>query len=54
MTCLKLLRLLNEPLKKSCVVFVIWEHVIMVFSFDDLFGLTWRMLTTCLTLTKSP
>jgi hypothetical protein len=26
MTCLKLLRLLNEPLKKSCVVFIIWKH----------------------------
>jgi hypothetical protein len=51
MTCLKWLRLLNEPLKKSCVVFIIWEHVIVVFSFDALFGLTWCMLTTCLTLT---
>jgi hypothetical protein len=40
--------------KKSCIVFIIWEHVILVFSFDALFGLTWRMLTTCLTLTKSP
>jgi hypothetical protein len=40
--------------KKSCVVFIIWEHIIVVFSFDALFGLTWRMLTTCLTLTKSP
>jgi hypothetical protein len=52
MTCLKWLRLLNEPLKKLCVVFIIWEHVIVVFSFDALFGLTWRMLTTCLTLTS--
>jgi hypothetical protein len=52
MTCLKWMRLLNEPLKKSCVVFIIWEHVIVVFSFDALFGLTWRMLTTCLTLTS--
>jgi hypothetical protein len=52
MTCLKWLRLLNEPLKKSCIVFVIWEHVIVVFSFDALFGLTWHMLTTCLTLTS--
>jgi hypothetical protein len=34
--------------KKLCVVFVIWEHIIVVFSFDALFGLTWRMLTTCL------
>jgi hypothetical protein len=38
--------------KKSCVVFVIWEHIIVVFSFDALFGLTWHMLTTCLTLTS--
>jgi hypothetical protein len=38
--------------KKSWVVFVIWEHVILVFSFDALFGLTWRILTTCLTLTS--
>jgi hypothetical protein len=36
--------------KKSCVVFIIWEHVIMVFSFEALFGLTWCMLTPCLTL----
>jgi hypothetical protein len=40
------------PLKESCVVFVIWEHIIVVFSFDALFGLTWLMLTTCLTLTS--
>jgi hypothetical protein len=26
MTCLKWLRLLNEPLKKSCIVFIIWKH----------------------------
>jgi hypothetical protein len=52
MTCLKWLRLLNEPLKKSCVVFITWEHVIVVHSFDALFGLTWRMLTTYLTLTS--
>jgi hypothetical protein len=52
MNCLKWLRFLNEPLKKSCVVFIIWEHVIVVFSFDALFWLTWRMLTTCLTLTS--
>jgi hypothetical protein len=50
-TCLKWLRLLNVPLKESCVVFIIWEHIIVVFSFDALFGLTWRMLTPCLTLT---
>jgi hypothetical protein len=52
MPCLKWLRLLNVPLKESCVVFIIWEHIIVVFSFDALFGLTWRMLTTCLTLTS--
>jgi hypothetical protein len=52
MTCLKWLRLLNDPLKKSCVVFIIWVHVIVIFSFDALFGLTWRMITTCLTLTS--
>jgi hypothetical protein len=52
MTCLKWLRLLIVPLKESCVVFIIWEHIIMVFSFDALFGLTWRMLTPCLTLTS--
>jgi hypothetical protein len=52
MTCLKWLRFLNVPLKESCVVFIICEHIIVVFSFDDLFGLTWRMLTPCLTLTS--
>jgi hypothetical protein len=31
------------PLKESCVVFIIWEHIIVVFFFDALFGLTWRM-----------
>jgi hypothetical protein len=50
MTYLKWLIFLNVPLKESCVVFIIWEHIILVFSFDALFGLTWRMLTTCLTL----
>jgi hypothetical protein len=49
-TCLKWLRLLNVPLKELCVVFIIWEHNIVVFFFDALFGLTWRMLTTCLNL----
>jgi hypothetical protein len=44
--------LLNVPLKESCVVFIIWENIIVVFSFDALFGLTWRMLTLCLTLTS--
>jgi hypothetical protein len=52
MTCLKWLRLLNMPLKESCVVFIIWEHIIVVFSFDALFGLTWHMLTPYLTLTR--
>ena len=47
MTCLKWLRLLNVPLKVSCVVLIIWEHIIVVFSFDALFGLTWRMLISC-------
>jgi hypothetical protein len=37
-------------LKKSCVVFIIWEYVIVVFSFDALFGMTWRKFTICLTL----
>jgi hypothetical protein len=36
--------------KNHALFFIIWEHIIVVFSFDDLFGLTWRMLTTCLTL----
>jgi hypothetical protein len=40
------------PLKESCIVFIIWEHIIVVFSFDALFGLTWRMLTPCITLTS--
>jgi hypothetical protein len=52
MTCLKWLRLFNVPLKESCVVFFIWERIIVVFSVDALFWLTWRMLTTCLTLTS--
>jgi hypothetical protein len=37
--------------KKSCVVFIIWKHL-FGFLLDALFGLTWRMLTTCLTLTS--
>jgi hypothetical protein len=36
--------------KNHALFFIIWEHIIAVFSFDALFGLTWRMLTTCLTL----
>jgi hypothetical protein len=35
----------NEPLKKSCIVFIIWKHL-FGFLLDALFGLTWRMLTT--------
>jgi hypothetical protein len=35
------------PLKELCVVFIIQKHNIVVFSFDALFGLTWRMLTPC-------
>jgi hypothetical protein len=53
MTYLKWLRLLNEPLKKSCVVFIIWKHL-FGFLLDALFGLTWHMLTTCMTHTKLP
>jgi hypothetical protein len=53
MTCLKWLRFLNVPLKESCVVFIIWEHIIVVFSFDALFGLTWHMLTPCLATNQS-
>jgi hypothetical protein len=37
--------------KKSCVIFIIWKHL-FGFLLDALFGLTWRMLTTCLTLTS--
>ena len=47
MTCFKQLRLLNVPLKESCVVFIIQKHNIVVFSFVALFGLTWHMLTPC-------
>jgi hypothetical protein len=39
--------------KKSCVV-LLCGSIYLIFSFDALFGLTWRMLRTCLTLTKSP
>jgi hypothetical protein len=38
--------------KNHALFFIIWEHIIVVFSFDALFGLTWRMLTTCLSLTS--
>jgi hypothetical protein len=32
--------------KKSCIVFILWKHL-FGFLLDALFGLTWRMLTTC-------
>jgi hypothetical protein len=39
---------------KNHALFLIFGSINLVFSFDALFGLTWRMLTTCLTHTKSP
>jgi hypothetical protein len=39
---------------KNHVLFLLCGSIYLVFSFDALFGLTWGMLTTCLTLTKSP
>ena len=48
MTCFKWLRVLNVPLKLNHVLFlIILKHYIVASSFDDLFGLTWRMLTPC-------
>jgi hypothetical protein len=38
--------------KKSCIVFCYMEAFYCGFLLDALFGLTWRMLTTCLTLTN--
>jgi hypothetical protein len=38
--------------KKSYIVFIIRKHL-FGFLLDALFGLSWRMLTTCLTHTKS-
>jgi hypothetical protein len=52
MTYLKWLRVLNVPFKESCVVFILYKHIFVVFSFDALFALTWCMLTPCLTLTS--
>jgi hypothetical protein len=52
MTCLKWLILLNEHLKKNHALFLLYGSIYLVFSFDALFGLTWCMLTTCLTLTS--
>jgi hypothetical protein len=38
--------------KQSCIVFIIRKHL-FGFLLDALFGLTWHMLTTCLTHKKS-
>jgi hypothetical protein len=37
---------------KNHALFLLCGSIYLVFSFDALFGLTWRMLTTCLALTK--
>jgi hypothetical protein len=39
---------------KNHALFLLCGSIYLVFFFDALFGLTWHMLTTCLTLTKSP
>jgi hypothetical protein len=39
---------------KSHALFLLFGSINLVFSFDALFGLTWRMLTICLTHKKSP
>jgi hypothetical protein len=39
---------------KNHALFLLCGSIYLIFSFDALFGLTWRMLTTCLTHTKSP
>jgi hypothetical protein len=39
--------------KKIMRCFIMWKHL-FGFLLDALFGLTWRMLTTCLTHTKLP
>jgi hypothetical protein len=52
MTCLKWLRLLNVPLKKIMRCFCYMEAFYCGFLLDALFGLTWRMLTPCLTQTS--
>jgi hypothetical protein len=39
---------------KNHALCLLCGSIYLVFSFDALFGLTWRMLTTCLTLNKSP
>jgi hypothetical protein len=38
--------------EKNHVLFLLCGSIYLVFSFDALFGLTWHMLTTCLTLTS--
>jgi hypothetical protein len=37
---------------KNHALFLLYRNIYLVFSFDALFRLTWRMLTTCLTLTS--
>jgi hypothetical protein len=37
---------------KNHALFLLCGSIYLVFSFEALFGLTWRMLTTCLTLTS--
>jgi hypothetical protein len=39
--------------KNHAFFFILEKHIIVVFSFDALFGLTWHMLTPCLTLNQS-
>jgi hypothetical protein len=39
-------------LRKNHALFLLCRSIYLVFSFDALFGLSWRMLTTCLTLTS--
>jgi hypothetical protein len=46
--------MLNVPLKESCVVFIIWEHIIVVFSFDALFGIDLAHAYTIFDFKKLP
>jgi uncharacterized membrane protein len=39
---------------KNYALFLLCGSIYLIFSFDALFGLTWHMLTTCLTYTKLP
>jgi hypothetical protein len=39
---------------KNHALFLLCGSIYLVFAFDALFGLTWRMLTTCQTHTKLP